>query len=605
MRTAKGLRHRSKSHLERPDVNGPERKDKLRRARVVVAAVAISVFFGGGAVRAWAIAPISEAGTSYAKVRQVCPAPKPGDATCFSLALLPAPASAAGARPYQAGAGALSSGPAGGFTPADLASAYRFIPSGGGAGQTVAIVDAYNDPNIEKDLSTFDVQYGLEACTRSNRCFKKVSQTGSDASLPPADTVGWSLETALDVETAHSVCENCKILLVEADSQSLANLAAAVNEAVSLGANEISDSYGALESQMGESEQAAYDHPGVVITASAGDSGYLNWDYVAAFLNAPGRPNAPASLPSVVAVGGTSLKLKTNGTRKSETVWNDSGRPSYKEFKQFSATGGGCSTLFTAPEWQQGAPGWASVACGSKRLDNDIAAVADPYTGFDIYDSYVYEPEFTPGWLTIGGTSLSSPLISALYGLSGGSHGVSYPAATPYTHLGDASALYDATTGGDGYCDGEPAEPCGEPAINEEFGNIDCEGTTSCDAALGYDGPSGVGTPNGLAAFNGPAQTKPTVVTEAASSKTATSAVLNATVNPNGEPVTACVFEFGPTTAYGQSAPCASLPALGTTPVAVSATITGLTEKSLYHFRITATNPYGTSNGKGKQFKTP
>jgi hypothetical protein len=409
---------------------------------------------------------------------------------------------------------------------------------------------------------------------------------------------------SLDVETVHSVCEKCKILLVEADSESFADLAAAVNEAVKLKATEVSNSYGGLETEMGASAQAAYNHPGVVIAASAGDSGYLDWDELAEVGIAPGVPDAPASLPSVVAVGGTSLALATNGTRKSESVWNDSGRPSYEEFKQFSATGGGCSTLFAAPAWQLSVPGWASAACGSKRLDNDVSAVADPYTGFDVYDSYVYEPEFTPGWLTVGGTSLSSPLISALYGLAGGGHGVGYPAATLYTHVGEASALYDVTTGGNGYCDGEAAAPCGEPAINEEFGDIDCEGTTACDAAPGFDGPSGVGAPKGLGAFNGPPQLKPTVVTGAASSVTATSAVLNATVDPNGEAVSACRFEYGPTTSYGHVAPCSSLPGSGTTPVAVSAVVTKLLAKTTYYYRIAATNPSGTSSGKRKTLKT-
>jgi hypothetical protein len=204
-----------------------------------------------------------------------------------------------------------------------------------------------------------------------------------------------------------------------------------------------------------------------------------------------------------VAVGGTSLELKTGGARKSESVWNDSGRPTHREFKRFSASGGGCSTMFTAPAWQQSVPGWASTGCGTKRLANDIAAVADPYTGFDVYDSYAYEPGFTPGWVTLGGTSLSSPLVAALYGLAGGSHGVSYPATSLYAHLGEGSALYDVTKGGNGYCDGEQLGPCGEPAIDEELGDVDCEGTTACDAAAGFDGPSGVGAPNGLAAFDG------------------------------------------------------------------------------------------------------
>jgi hypothetical protein len=583
----------------------PEGMASMRRVRrAIIAVVAVSVVLGGSALRAWASAPISQSGTLYARVRQVCPAPKPGDAACFALALVPTPASAMSARQYQAGDGARSRGPAGGLTPADLATAYGFIPSVGGAGQTVAVVEAYDDPDIEKDLGTFDSQYGLPACTKADGCFSKVSQTGSTTSLPSVDKVGWSLEMSLDVETVHSVCESCKILVIEADSEALANLAASVNEAVALGASEVSNSYGALESEMGATEQAAYNHPGVVITASAGDSGYLNWDYVADFLTAPAMPNTPAALPTVVAVGGTSLELKANGTRRSESVWNDSGRPSRKEFKRFSATGGGCSTLFTAPAWQQSAPGWTGTGCKAKRLVSDISAVADPYTGLDIYDSYVYEPAFTPGWLTMGGTSLSTPLITALYGLAAGSHGISYPAASLYAHLGEASALYDVTTGGNGYCDGEAPGTCGEPAINEEFGDLDCEGTTSCDAAPGFDGPSGVGAPNGLSAFTGPSQSKPTVVTEPANSVTATSAVLNATVNPNGESVSVCTFEYGPTSAYGQNAPCSTLPRSGTSPVAVSATIASLAAKSRYHYRITAASPYGTSTGKEKKLKT-
>jgi subtilase family serine protease len=474
----------------------------------------------------------------------------------------------------------------------------------GGTGQTVAIVDAYDDPKIEKDLGTFDSEYGLPACTTASGCFKKVNQAGNAAPLPKKDKVGWSVEMSLDVETVHSVCPNCKIVLVEADSESLADLAASVNEAVSLGAGEVSNSYGTQETEMGASEQAAYNHPGVVITASAGDSGYLDWDYIAEFLEAPGMPDAPASLPSVVAVGGTSLKLEKNGTRKIESVWNDSGLPSGKGFKQFSATGGGCSTLFTAPAWQQSAPGWASAACGTKRLDNDISAVADPYTGFDVYDSYEYEREFTPGWLTVGGTSLSSPLVAALYGLAGGSHGVGYPAATLYAHLGEASSLYDVTTGGNGYCDGEQPGPCGEPAINEELGDVDCEGTSSCDAVVGFDGPSGVGAPNGLGAFDGPSLAKPTVVDEAASAVTVSTGVLNATVNPEGGAVSACTFEYGPGRSYGESVPCSSLPGSGTSPVAVSAAITGLAAKTSYRFRISATNAAGTSSAKGRKFKT-
>ncbi len=581
----------------------------MRRITVICMAVALvaalSAVLSAGASGASGARSAAASGTRYAKVHRVCPARRPGDASCFALALVPAPAGASGVSAYQLAAGAGSKGPAGGLTPADLASAYGFSASAGGTGQTVAIVDAFDDPKIEKDLGTFDSQYGLAPCTTANGCFKEVNESGNATPLPEKDKVGWSVEMSLDVETVHSVCPNCKILLVEADSESLADLAASVDEAVHLGAQEVSNSYGAPETEMGASEQAAYDHPGVAIAASAGDSGYLNWDYIAEGFEAPGVPDAPASLPDVVAVGGTSLKLKGNGTRKSESVWNDSGLPSGKGFKQFSATGGGCSTLFTAPSWQQGAPGWAGAACGSKRLDNDIAAVADPYTGFDIYDSYVYEREFTPGWLTIGGTSLSSPLVAALYGLAGGSHGVNYPAATLYAHVGQASSLYDVTTGGDGYCDGEQPGSCGEPAVNEELGDVDCQGTSACDAVSGFDGPSGVGAPNGLLAFGGPSQATPTVSTAAATALTAGSAVLNATVNPEGSAVSACTFEWGPSKAYGQSAPCSPAPGSGSSPLAVSASITGLSAKTAYHFRITATNPYGTSSGKDEKLKTP
>jgi hypothetical protein len=546
----------------------------------------------------------ASARTRYATVRTVCPAPHARHAGCLALALHAARAGAAGVRAYASGAGAASSGPAGGLTPGDLASAYKYSPAAGGAGQTLAIVDAFDDPNAEADLGTFDVNYSLPACTSANGCFTKVSQTGSTTALPAADKVGWSVEIALDIEAAHSACESCKILLVEASSEDLADLAAAIDEAVRLGASEVSNSYGALETAMGASEQAAYDHPGVVVVAASGDSGYLNWDFVAQAMPAPEMPDAPASLPTVVSVGGTSLKLTSAGARSSEAVWNDSGPPSGTKFKQFAAGGGGCSTQFTAPSWQQSAAGWASAACGEKRLDNDVAAVADPYTGFDIYDSFKYSKDFTTGWLTIGGTSLSSPLIAALYGLAGGAHGTSYAAATLYAHLGQSASLYDVAKGGNGYCDGLAPGPCGEPEANEILGNVDCQGTSACDAITGFDGPAGVGSPTGLVALGGPAASKPTVVTGAATSVTSSGALLNATVNPNGATVTSCTFEYGPTTSFGSSKPCSVLPGSGSSSVAVSTAIASLQASTTYYFRIVATNVWGTRRGARKTFAT-
>lgn len=542
------------------------------------------------------------AGAAYAGVRRVCPEAAARAASCLVLALEPSAPATPGAVPYVRGAGAASTGPAGGLTPADLASAYGFAAATGGSGQTVAIVDAYDDPDIESDLGTFDGEYALAACTHADGCFTKVGQSGSETALPAHDTRGWSVEIALDVETVHSACPKCRIVLVEASSESFADLAASVDEAVALGATEVSNSYGGLETELEAGELAAYDHPGVVIAAAAGDSGYLNWDRLAEAFLAPGLPDAPASLPSVVAVGGTSLKLTSAGARRSETVWNDSGPPSGADFKQFSATGGGCSTAFEAPAWQQGLAAWAATGCGSRRLDNDVAAVADPYTGFDIYTSYDYAAGAVTGWNTVGGTSLSSPLIASLYALAGGSRGVDYPASTLYAHLGQTSALYDVTKGGSGYCDAVAPGPCGEPAVNEEFGELDCLGTTACDAAAGFDGPSGVGAPRGLEAFGAPAP--PTAVTHAAGKVTASSATLDATVDPNGSPLGTCVFEWGTTSSYGQIAPCSPAPGEGSSPVAVSAALSGLSPSTHYYFRVSATNATASVTGRGLEFET-
>ena len=445
-------------------------------------------------------------GTRYAKVSRACSAPEPRIATCFALVRVPvssAAAGEAGVEPFVAGDGALESGPAGGLTPAELASAYGYEATAGGPGQTLAIVDAYDDPDIEANLATFDTEYAIAACTKANGCFTKVSQTGSTTSLPEPDTTGWSVEISLDVEMAHSTCPKCKILLVEAKTPSFKNLATAVDEAAAMKATEISNSYGGPEGELGTTEMAAYNHPGVVISAATGDQGYYDWTVLNEKEGIPGGlPNMPASLPSVVAVGGTTLELDEEGRRESETVWNGNGEFDQSEFAE-GATGGGCSTLFSAQLWQLDTPGFAATGCGSKRLAADVSAVADPNTGFDIYDSYNCGPkceEFKRGadWLTIGGTSLSTPLISALYALAGGSNGVSYPALTLYGHLGDSSSLFDVTEGGNGFCDDEGLA-CD---ANEFVGvDIDCEGTTACNAARGFDGPSGVGTPNSLSLF--------------------------------------------------------------------------------------------------------
>lgn len=456
----------------------------------------------------------------YAIGVPVCAPAKSGYATCFAERRVLVKKGTLGAEAFVSGDGLSTGlvrsgprttiGPAGGLTPGDLATAYGFNPKATGSNQTVAVVEAFNDPTIDADLQTFDSEYGLSACSESDGCLKVVNQKGQTTGLPPDDKTGWSVEESLDVETVHSVCESCKILVVEATSDSNANLGAAVDWAATAGkATEISNSYGGPETTQAESD---YNHPGVVITAASGDDGYDAFDQ----LGGAGKvdaPNTPAAFPTVVAVGGTSLYLSQSGLRQSETVWNDNGVKGAFELaigQPLGAGGGGCSRRFTAESWQLKVADWSSTGCGTHRLVADVAADADPLTGFDIYHSYACGTSCSPtGWETVGGTSVASPIIAALFALAGGAHGVRYPAATLYSHLGDHSDLYNVTAGGNGFCDGEGAAACGDWNL-EGAGVLDCDytatgtlavGDRACDALPGYNGPTGVGAPRGLGAF--------------------------------------------------------------------------------------------------------
>jgi len=455
--------------------------------------------------------------TLYAVAVPLCPPAKPGHVTCFAMRLRRATSTTPGARAYRLAAGASTIGPNGGLTPGDLATAYGFSSTATGTGQTVAIIDWGDDPSIAGDLNTFDTQYGLAPCTTLNGCFNKLNQSGATSPLPSDQ--GSAGEISLDVEAVHSVCQKCKIDLIEVNSNSFSNTEAGVDEAVKLGATEVSNSYGGADTSGLPAGSAAYNHPGVVITVSTGDDGYYSFDKWIETKSGgpaanPGAPNFPAELATVVAVGGTSLLLNQNGTRQSETVWNENGIKDHFEEtigSPLGASGGGCSLFATAPTWQQKLGDWSRTACGTKRLDADVSAVADPYTGFDTYNT----SDGGSGWSTIGGTSLSSPLVAAMFGLAGGSHGIAYPALTLYGHLG-SSSLYDVTAGGTGFCGGQGAALCGnwnqEQYNSASLGVIDCDfpatgstpsaGDLACDAGVGYDGPTGVGTPNGLTAFS-------------------------------------------------------------------------------------------------------
>lgn len=328
-----------------------------------------------------------------------------------------------------------------GYNPPDLQSAYALPSSTSGAGQTVGIVDAYDDPNAESDLGVYRSKFGLPACTTANGCFRKVNQSGGTKA--PRSNGGWAQEISLDLDMVSAVCPNCHILLVEASSSSLTNLGTAVNTAASLGATEISNSYGGGESSSDPSYDASYyNHPGVAITSSAGDSGY--------------GAQYPAASQYVTAVGGTSL-VKSGTTRGwTETVW--------------SGSGSGCSAYDAQPSWQSSVANITSVC--AKRAIADVSAIADPNTGVSVYDSFSYQGQ--SGWLVFGGTSVSSPIISSVYALAGNAKSVTY-ASYPYTHT---VSLNDVLSGSNGSC-----------------------GTVLCNATSGWDGPTGLGTPNGATAF--------------------------------------------------------------------------------------------------------
>ena len=324
-----------------------------------------------------------------------------------------------------------------GFAPSSLQSAYNLGGAvvNGGSGQVVGIVDAYDAPNLEGDLGVYRSQFGLAPCTSAggaSACFRKVNQTGG-ATLPTANA-SWAQETSLDVEMVSAICPNCRILVVEASSASYADLATAVDTAAALGATQISNSYGGSE-LYGGAYESHYNHPGVDITVSSGDSGY--------------GVEFPASSPHVTAVGGTHLVKDSSARGWTETVW--------------SGAGSGCSGTFAKPSYQK------DTGC-SRRTVADQAAVADPNTGVAVYDSYPYQG--ASGWFVFGGTSVASPIIASVDALAGGRSPDTTYGGFPYAN---PTFFNDVLSGSNG----------------------SCSGSYLCTGKAGYDGPTGMGTPNG------------------------------------------------------------------------------------------------------------
>ena len=468
-------------------------------------------------------------------VRPVCAAPQVGYAGCLALELVPKTA-AARARAHPLGitrskpvvAVKASEGDFG-LRPADLHSVYQ-LPNTGASSQTIALVDAYNDLTAEADLKIYDKEFGLPECTGANGCFAQLNQNGTSGKLPfPAsgnereaeeahcknetgeageaackeveEAEGWSEEISLDIQVSHATCENCKIVLIEAESPAFADLEAAERSAVKLGAGEISNSWGGPQpaETPTEDDASAFNHPDTVITAAAGDDGYLNWDDA----ETSGYADFPATSPHVVAVGGTRLQgpLGPGETWAGETVWNGSG-----------AGGGGCSVELIAPPWQQSVPDWTAVGCANHRAVADVSADADPYTGVASYDSGVECPyeeggvEQTGHWCTIGGTSLASPLIASAFALAGGANGAAYPAQTLYENASDnPTTLHDVLSGSNGECskpfNNEEGFAAGTSGCTISEEAAQCSEEPICVAGSGYDGPTGVGTPNGILAF--------------------------------------------------------------------------------------------------------
>ncbi|MBV9720019.1 MAG: S53 family peptidase [Candidatus Eremiobacteraeota bacterium] len=290
-----------------------------------------------------------------------------------------------------------------GYGPSDLQTAYGLtsFSSSNGGGETVAIVDAYDDPNAASDLAVYRKQYGLPACSASSGCFTKQK-------LGTATNTGWGEEESLDVDMASAICPNCKILLVEAKTASLAALVKAEQYATAH-ADYVSNSWSGNEGST--TDDKFFNVSGVAITAATGDSGYNS------------TAQWPAILPTVVGVGGTSL---TSVNPRTETAWTDAGS--------------GCSKIYATPSFQKG----ITTGC-SKRAQADSSADADPYTGVAVYDTF-----HQSGWEVFGGTSVATPITASVFALAGNT--ATNNPGNLYAHTSD---LNDITVGSNGTC-GKP-----------------------------------------------------------------------------------------------------------------------------------------------------
>ena len=333
------------------------------------------------------------------------------------------------------------------LTPGQLSAAYG-LPVRGAPGQTIAIVSAFDDPTLQSDMAAYDRHFHLPPCTSQNGCLRKLNQEGHASPVPQTDTGGtWITESALGTEVAHSLCQSCRILLVESDFPDVSDFSVAARTAAHAGAGIVVSTFTPPEDPTENYAAPDYAAPHTAFVAATGDNGYS------------GALSFPAALPTVIAAGGTNLSLSGTGAYGRETAWN--------------GTGSGCSIYETAPKWQ--ARRAKTDGCGTDRAASDVSADSAP--GTIIYVSNVngtkggalYQAE---------GTSVSAPIIGAIIGLAG-SRGQSEAPMLYARELSDPSGFHDVTSGND------------------------ASGCTSmiCKAGPGWDGPTGVGTPAGLEAF--------------------------------------------------------------------------------------------------------
>jgi subtilase family serine protease len=359
----------------------------------VVLALSCASLFGGGA---WAqtAAKVTQFGDDTFAIPACAMEVRPGFARCHMWVITD-----------EAGNVKQFTDPAG-LHPDQLRSAYR-VKAQGKASTTIAIVDAFHYVNAESDLAVYRSNFGIPACaSKTTHCFTQTDQNGGQNF--GATNMGWNQEEALDLDMASAMCPKCKILAVEANTNSYNDLATAVNTAARLGAHVISNSYGGAEGGT-QSFESSYDHAGVAVTASTGDAGY--------------GAQFPATSPHVIAVGGTFLKADSSKRGWTETAW--------------PGAGSGCSTIYAKPAWQ------TDPLC-NKRMEADVSAVASPGSPVSVYGPV----GGGSGWFTTGGTSVAAPLIGGIYGANGGK--VNY-GSQPYAHTKN---LYDVTVGSNGSCGG-------------------------------------------------------------------------------------------------------------------------------------------------------